>query len=114
MKVCIPTNTPGGPASPVAESFQDSDFFDFYELTEDGRFNLYVQIRNCAGMCKDDVETVVRRGAEAVIVNTITANTLHRLAISGVAVYRALEGQSNDSLNALRTKGLSRLDRIKS
>jgi len=114
MKVCIPTNTPGGPDSPVADSFQDSDFFDFYELAEDGRFVLYVQIRNCAGMCKDDVETVVRRGAEAVIANTITPNSLHRFTRSGVVVYRALEGRSKDSLDALSTKGLSRLDRIKS
>jgi len=114
MRVCVPTNTPGGPESPVSDSFQESDFFDFYDLAEDGKFVLFVQIRNCAGMCKDDVETVVRRGAQAVIVKSVTANTLHRLSRSGVTVYRALEGLSNDSLDALKTNSLSRMDRIKS
>ena len=114
MRVCIPTDSPGGPESPVAKSFHESDFLDFYEQAADGRFALYAQIRNCAGTCKDNVETIVRRGIETVIVNDATANTLHRFTVSGVAVYRALGGPSTNSLEALKTDGLSRLGRIKS
>ena len=114
MRVCIPTDSPGGPASPVADSFQESDLFDFYELGDDGRFDLYVQIRNCAGTCKDDVETVARRGAQVVIVNEVSANYLHRFAKSGISVYRALGGPSEDSIAALHDKRLSELSRIKS
>ncbi len=114
MRVCIPTDSPGGPDAPVASSFGDSDFFDFYESDDNGKFVLLVQIRNCAGMCKDDVETVVRRGAEAVVTNAITTNYLHRFTRAGVSVYRALDGPSKDSLGALQSKDLQRMDKIKS
>jgi predicted Fe-Mo cluster-binding NifX family protein len=113
MRVCVPTNSPGGPDVPVASSFHESDFFDFYELNGDGRFNLFVQIRNCAGTCKDDVETVVRRGADAIIVNNLSANSLHRFTRAGVAVYKALDGPSKYSLESLNRKDLGRIDRIK-
>ncbi len=113
MRVCIPTDEPGGPDAPVADSFQESDLFDFYDLS-DGRFVMFVQIRNCAGMCKDDVETVVRRGAQAVIANKVTPNSLHRFARAGVEVYHALGGPSHDSLETLLLKGLPRMDGIKS
>ena len=114
MRVCIPTNSPGGPDAPVANSFQESDLFDFYDSGDSGGFALFVQIPNCAGTCKDDVETVVRRGAEAVIVDNITSNSLHRLVRAGISVYRARAGPSKESLEALRSEGLPRLDKIRS
>ncbi len=113
MRVCIPTNEPGGPDAPVADSFQESDLFDFYDLSDEGEYSMYVQIRNCAGMCKDDVETVVRRGAQAVIANMVTPNSLHRFSREGVEVYRALVGPSKDSLKALQTNRLARMGKIK-
>ncbi len=114
MRVCVPTDTPGGPSAPVADRFQDSDLLDFYESADDGMFLLLVQIRNCAGTCKDDVETVVRRGAEAVVAKSMTSSTLGRFTRSGVTVYRALDGPSKNSLAALHRKALAPLDRIKS
>ena len=91
----------------MADSFQDSDLLDFYDEARDGNFVLSVQIRNCAGMCKDDVETVVRRGAQALIVRGISSSTLFRFRRSGVQVYRAEEGPAGESLRSLRTKDLA-------
>jgi predicted Fe-Mo cluster-binding NifX family protein len=114
MRVCVPTDSPGGPASPVADSFQESDLLDFYELDTQGRFVLSVQIPNCAGTCKDNVETVVRRGAEVVIVKTMSPSSVNRFMGAGVTVYRAHDGPSKISLAAMHNGELALLLKTKS
>ena len=91
----------------VADSFQASDLFDFYDLAESGDYVLSAQIRNCSGTCKDDVETIVRRGTEAVIVKEISANSLQKFKRSGVSVYRAVDGPVRNSLASLHPNVLA-------
>jgi len=107
MRVCIPTDSPGGPDALVADSFQASDLFDIYDLDENGDYVLSTQIRNCSGTCKDDIETIVRRGTEAVIVKEISANALQRLKASGVSVYLAADGPVSNSLTSFHRNDLA-------
>lgn len=109
MRVCVPSKSPGGPRSEIAESFEESDLLDIYDQGPDGTFVLTAQIRNCGGMCRDDAETVIRRGANAVIVKSLRPGIRFRLERAGVKVLGPVDGLAETSLMALAAKGLREL-----
>ena len=96
---------------PVAASFQESDLLDIYDSGADGTWNLSTQIRNCAGTCKDTVEMVVRRGADALIVRSISTSSFYRLRRAGVTVYIADDGPASNSLDSLKNNVLKERSR---
>ncbi len=86
MMVCVPCAYPGGPDAAIVDSLEESEMLDFYDLLPDGRFEHVAQTRKCLGGCTDPVESIVRRGAEAIVVTRLSPNSLLRLRGSGVRV----------------------------
>jgi len=89
MKVCIPSLEPGGPDSIIAPSFEDAEFFDFYDVHPDGNFERLAETRPCTCWGPNQVEAVSRRGIEAIIVADISPSTLLKFVNASVRVLRA-------------------------
>ena len=86
MRICIPCVFPGGPTAQV-EAFENAEMLDYYEIGPDGSMDLMAQTRSCQGGCSDPVETVTRRGVDAVIVAGLSPNSLMRFNNAQVKVY---------------------------
>jgi predicted Fe-Mo cluster-binding NifX family protein len=89
MKVCIPCQSPGGPDAVVNAPFEESEMLDYYEVHEDGNFDLVAQMRSCLGGCSDPVEAVTRRGVEVIVVTGISPRSLMLFRNAGIKVLRA-------------------------
>jgi predicted Fe-Mo cluster-binding NifX family protein len=88
MRVCIPSLDPGGPDGIAAQSFDEAQVFDFYEVHRDGNFEMVAQSRPCNCWGPDQAEAVSRRGIQAIIVSRITPNALLKFKLAGVKVLR--------------------------
>ena len=88
MKVCIPSQFPGGPDSVASASFEDTEFFDFYEIRSDGSFEHLAQSRPCACSGPNLVEVVAWRGINAIIVGGISPSALLLFRSAGVRVLK--------------------------
>ena len=84
MKICIGSAFPGGPEAEIVYPFEDSELLDYYTIGENGRFEQTAQTRRC--LCSDLIESVIRRGIDAVIVKDLTSTSLFKFASSRVRV----------------------------
>jgi len=115
----VPCGNPGGPEAPITNGFEESEVYDYYEVAEDGRFEHVAQARHCTGGCADPVDTLVSRGAEAVIVTGLRPSTLFRLVKGGVRVFltknpsvrATLDDFSSGNLEEVGMEDFSGIDR---
>jgi len=88
MRVCVPSLDSGGLDGIAAPSFEETEVFDFYEVSPDGCFERFAQTRPCACWGPDQAEAVSRRGIDAIIVNGISPNAFLKFRTAGVHVLR--------------------------
>ncbi|HEX9907061.1 MAG TPA: hypothetical protein VGB78_01155 [Thermoplasmata archaeon] len=87
MKVCIPCAFPGGPEAAIVDSLELSEILDYYEIDRAGSFVHTAQMRQCTGGCSDPIDSIIRRGVEAIVVTTLSPSSLVRLTNGRVRVY---------------------------
>lgn len=97
MRICIPCIYPGGSDGVASTSFEEADVFDFYDVKENGEFEQVAQSRVCMCWGADQAEAIARRGIDAIIVATISPNSLLKFKSFRVKVLRS----NNPSVAAL-------------
>jgi len=89
LKICIPSQFPGGPDAAATAPLEEAELLDYYEVHQDGNFEHLAQTRPCVGGCADPIESITRREVKAIIVAGISPGSLMRFRNSGVKVFRA-------------------------
>ena len=109
MKICIPSQSPGGPDAIVSTSFEEAELLDYYEIHEDGNFDHTAQMRLCDSGCSDPVEAIARRGTEAIVVASISPGKYGRFGRAGVMMLRANNPSARGLIDSLVTDGLEEM-----
>lgn len=107
MKICVGSAFPGGTDAEILFPFEDSELFDYYNVTEAGAYELIAQTRRC--LCSDLVEPVVRRGIDAVIVQELSSASLLKFTNAGVRVFITKEKSVRTALDRFRDGDLQEL-----
>jgi len=90
--VCIPSKLPGGLEAELSDSLEDSDVYNFVQISGDTanpeNIKILSQRYSCHGVaCVDPVVAISQRGASKLVVRAIGPDYLLRFAHEGIRIF---------------------------
>jgi len=111
--ICVPSDMPGGMSSPVSVNFEDSDVYNYIEISEEGNgssiISFFSMRYNCSGVaCVDPVDAISKK-ASVLIVSKISPSFFHRFLDEGIEVFDRASGTVSNSVESYVRGELKRL-----
>lgn len=99
--VCVPSDMPGGINAAVSVSFEESDVYNYLEISQKGSGNSRISFSsmryNCFGVaCVDPVDAISKK-ALVLIVSKISPGFLHRFLDEDMEVFAQASGTVSTS-----------------